>query len=84
MNKLDECVSRNVRIIVGVITALSSVYFLVLLPLKELQDTTDTIKNNHLVHLKDSIEKIQATQEKQGLLLERVSTQIQVHSQLGE
>lgn len=80
MSKLDDYVSKNVRIIATVIAVLSSIYFMVLLPMKELQDTVDTIENNHLVHIGDSIEKIQATQEKQGLLLERIQAQLEDHS----
>ena len=80
MSKLDDYVSKNVRIIATVIAVLSSIYFMVLLPMKELQDTVDSIKNNHLVHIGDSIEKIQTTQEKQGLLLERIQVQLEDHS----
>jgi hypothetical protein len=75
---LDSYVSRNVRLIACVLSVLSAFYFMVLLPIKELQDTTDSIKDNHLLHIADSIEKIQVTQEKQGLLLERVMTKMEV------
>jgi len=59
-NELDRYVSRNARIIMLTISIASSVYFFVLRPLQYLEDEVFSIKNNHLVHVQDSLDRIES------------------------
>jgi hypothetical protein len=57
--EIDRYFSREVKIVTFVLGLVSSLYLWVLRPIQSLQDETSSIKNNHLIHVQNSLDRIE-------------------------
>lgn len=83
-SKLSRIINSDLAIIIkiiGFISVVLAAYFGLGQQIALIQKDIETINNNHLMHIQDSLAKIEQRQDKQDLKIEelqKISTQLQV------